>query len=112
MSPEQIAILTGVLRLLETMSGWPFGILIFAVVVGPWVLALMLGYSYRKRFDAVVHMYERNVSLVEKYEKIGNDLKDVIILNTQTMEKLVGKIDTNQYCPAVRLEKKAVGALK
>ena len=109
MGPDQIAILTGILRVVNTMSGWPFGLVLFSVVVGPWILALMLGYSYRKRFDAVVDMYERNVRLVERYSEIATDLKDVIILNTQTMQALAGKIDTNQYCPAVRLEKKAVG---
>ena len=91
MSADQVAILTAVLKIVNTMSGWPFGLLFFAVVIGPWVLALMLGYSYRRRFESVVTMYERNVSLVEKYEKVAIDLKDVIILNTQTITTLIAE---------------------
>lgn len=112
MSPDQIAILAAVLKLVNTMSGWPFGVLFFSVVVGPWVLALMLGYSYRRRFEVVVDMYEKNVGLVQDYAKIAVDLKDVIIMNTQIMQNLAGKIDTNQYCPAIRLEKQATGAMR
>jgi len=61
------------------------------------------------RFEAVVDMYESNVRLVEKYEELGGDLKDVIILNTETITTLVSEINSNQYCPMVRMEKQAKG---
>jgi hypothetical protein len=109
MSPEQITALTSLLSLMDKMSGWPFGLLFFLIIVGPWVLALMLAYSYRRRFESVVEMYEKNVRLVERYEKVSTDLKDVIMLNSQTFAGLKAAIETNQYCPMVRLEKKAAG---
>jgi len=92
MSPEHVGLVTTLLSLLNKMSGWPFGILFFMVVVGPWILALMLGNSYRRRFEAVVRMYESNVTLVNDYHKVANDLKDVIILNTQTITTLIAEI--------------------
>jgi len=91
-SPEQVSILTTLLAILKALSGWPFALLFFGLVIGPWVLATFLAWSYRKRFEAVVDMYESNVRLVEKYEQTASDLKDVIILNTQTMTTLVEKI--------------------
>lgn len=54
-------------------------------------------------------MYERNVTLVQAYEALGKDLKDVVIMNTQAMTKACDAIASNQYCPAVRLEKQAGG---
>ena len=50
-----------------------------------------------------------NVRLVEKYETIATDLKDVVIMNTQAMTKICDDIEKNQFCPMVRLEKKAQG---
>jgi hypothetical protein len=91
------------------MSGWPFGLMLFLFLIGPWILALLIAYLQKRRFEAVVDMYEKNVSLVEKYEKVASDLKDVIILHTQTTTTLIRDIRTNQYCPAVRLEKRAMG---
>jgi len=91
-SPEQISILTSLLAVLRALSGWPFALLFFCLIIGPWLLALLMAWSYRKRFEAVVDMYESNVRLVEKYEQTACDLKDVVILNTQTMTTLVEKI--------------------
>ena len=54
-------------------------------------------------------MYENNVKLVESYEDLAKDLKDVVILNTQAMTRLNDDIRNNQYCPRVRLEKRAKG---
>lgn len=109
MTPDQISALASLLALIKTMSGWPFGIFFLLIIVGPWVLALILAYSHRVRFEAVVDMYESNVRLVEKYEELGGDLKDVIILNTETITTLVSEINSNQYCPMVRMEKQAKG---
>jgi len=54
-------------------------------------------------------MYENNVKLVQGYESLAHDLKDVVIMNTQAMTSINGSVKTNQYCPMVRLEKKAKG---
>lgn len=93
MTPQQLAILGNLLSVLKLMSGWPFGLLIFMTVVGPWVMALVLAYAQKRRFESVVGMYEKNVSLVDDYETVAQDLKDVVILNTTTITRLVDRID-------------------
>lgn len=54
-------------------------------------------------------MYENNVTLVENYETVATDLRTVVIISTQTLQKVCDAIHTNQYCPQVRLEKNARG---
>jgi len=109
MSPQEISAVASLIEMVHRVSGWPFGLMMFLFLIGPWMLAILIAYLQKRRFEAVVNMYEKNVSLVEKYEKVASDLKDVIILHTQTTTTLIGDIRTNQYCPAVRLEKKALG---
>jgi len=55
------------------------------------------------------HMYESNVKLVQAYQDMAKDLHEVVIINTQTMQTVCEEIRTNQYCPAVRLDKRAKG---
>jgi hypothetical protein len=105
MSPQEITVLMTLLSVMKSLSGWPFGILIFMFVIGPWLLAVLLAYSYRRR-------YESNVRLVEDYNSISGDLKDVVMLNTQTISTLIEDIRTNQYCPQVRLKKIAGGKVE
>ena len=88
----------------------------FAVIVqsgGPWAIVFFLWWwsvkeSKRQedRFMATKRMYESNVRLVEKFEEISSDQKDIIVLNTQTLQRLSDQITQNQYCPHVRIEKK------
>lgn len=47
-------------------------------------------------------MYESNVKLVEQYEKVASDLKDVVMMNTNALSTLSGAIEHNQFCPIVR----------
>ena len=54
-------------------------------------------------------MYENNVKLVENYEDVCGNLKDLIIMNTQGMQKVSDDINRNQFCPAARVDKKTVG---
>jgi len=54
-------------------------------------------------------MYENNAELVEVTQRLALDQKDVILMNTQALTRVCEKIDQNQYCPAVRLEKRAKG---
>ncbi|PKN67174.1 MAG: hypothetical protein CVU57_04275 [Deltaproteobacteria bacterium HGW-Deltaproteobacteria-15] len=109
MSPEQITALTSLLSIMDKMSGWPFGLLFFMIVVGPWVLAIMLAYGYRKRFESVVGMYQANVRLVEKFIELSGDLKEVVIMNTQAWQRTCDAVEKNQFCPQIRLQKSAVG---
>jgi len=47
----------------------------------------------RERFEAVVRMYESNVALVKNYENLANDQQDIIISNTQMMQRLIDKLE-------------------
>ena len=64
--------------------------------------------AYKDDMEETRRMYENNVKLVEGYENLAGDLKDIVILNTQTMTHLTDKIDQNEYCPIRRIEKKTV----
>lgn len=68
--------------------------------------------QYKSDMIEMRQMYKNNVHLVESNELLSGDLKEIIILNTQAMTTLAGKIDSNQFCPQVRLEKKAQGVLE
>ncbi len=65
--------------------------------------------KYGEDVKEVRAMYERNVSLVQSYEELAKDLKDVVIMNTQAMTKALDSIENNQFCPHVRLKKEAEG---
>ena len=54
------------------------------------------------RIEQVVKQYENNVFLVEGYQKLANDLAGIITLNTQTLTRLVEKVENNQAWLAVR----------
>lgn len=55
-----------------------------------------------KRLDDVRQMYENNASLVKNYDKLSNDLIGTLQLNTQTLTRLVEKVNNNMFCPQVR----------
>lgn len=65
--------------------------------------------QYKDDMSEMRQMYKNNTSLVKGYEGVANDLKEVVIMNTQAWQKTVDAIDSNQFCPMVRLEKKAQG---
>ena len=111
MTPDQIAVVTAIANLLREISGWPLGTILLLVLIGPWVLALVLSWLQSKRFESVVRMYESNVRLVEGYEEVAKDLREVVIMNTQAMTKACDAINDNQFCPMVRLEKMAPGRI-
>lgn len=88
MSPDQISMLTSLVSLVKMFSSWPVVGLLFVVIVGPWMVSLMLAERYRRRFEAVVRMYESNVMLVKNYEMISRDMKDIVIMNTTAVTSL------------------------
>ncbi len=102
MTPEQISVLTSIVTLVKMLSSWPVIGILLLMIVGPWVMAMFLFSFTSKRFEAVVSMYESNVKLVEQYEKVSKDLKDVVMVNTSTFSKLTEAIKGNQFCPIVR----------
>ena len=64
--------------------------------------------AYKDDMAEIRRMYENNVKLVEGYEGLAIDLKDIVILNTQQMTQLSDEIRQNEYCPMRRVEKKQV----
>lgn len=94
--------------------GWP-GILIL-VGLSSWtgLLVMLMWYldqrrisyilqRYREDVDQVKTFYEKNVELVKNYEKLSNDLANIIYLNTQAQTRLVDQITNNMY-PASRVK--------
>lgn len=63
----------------------------------------------KQHMAEIRRMYESNVRLVEAYESVAKDLRDVVIVNTQIMQEVRDDVRNNQYCPHVRLEKRAGG---
>jgi hypothetical protein len=58
--------------------------------------------DYGKSIEEVAGYYKDNVKLVTAYEKIAASLQDTVVLNTQTMTRMVDAICTNQFCPGAR----------
>ncbi len=57
----------------------------------------------------VRRMYEDNIELVRAYSSLASDQKDVLMMNAHGFTRLSDRIDTNQFCPMVRLKKQAAG---
>ena len=54
-------------------------------------------------------MYIDSVKLVKQYASLSDDLKDIVIMNTQAWQQAQDAIAGNQFCPGVRLKKHAEG---
>lgn len=65
--------------------------------------------TYEDGLKEVREMYERNVMLVKDYASLARDLRDIVVMNTQTMTRVCDDVNRNQYCPMVRLKKEAAG---
>ena len=96
MDPNQIAALTSIIALAKMITSWPVISVLFLMIIGPWVMSLTIAEGYRRRFEQVVRMYESNVRLVEKYECLAADLKDVVMMNTEASTHLVDIIKINK----------------
>ena len=57
MSPGELSTIASFVKILSSVSGWPFGMIIFLVVIGPWISAFLLVYLQSRRFEKVVTMY-------------------------------------------------------
>ena len=95
MTPEQVSMLTATAAILERVGTWPIGSIIAAIVLCPWIVLLIVSRSMEKRYaaaeehrNAVVRMYESNVRLVERYEKIAGEQVDTIRLSTSATVEL------------------------
>lgn len=65
--------------------------------------------TYEEGLKEVREMYERNVMLVKDYASLARDLRDIVVMNTQTLTRVGDDINRNQYCPMVRLKKEVTG---
>ena len=61
--------------------------------------------SYGRHIEQVSQYYKDNVELVIQYQSVANDLKEIIVLNTQTITKLCDAVNTNRFCPVTRIKK-------
>lgn len=61
--------------------------------------------QHKAWMDEVRQMYEKNVRLVEDYQRLATDLRDVVLMNTSTAQRLIDAIEKNQFCPVLRVEK-------
>jgi len=93
MTPEQISAAGAVLTLLERLGGMPIYVILFVLILGPWIGMFFFDRSNTKRFEATRKMYEDNVSLVKNYENLSCDLKDVLLLNTSEWSGAKEKLD-------------------
>ena len=74
--------------IIEKVGAWPLGLLICILSIGPWLVLMTVSRSQERRFDAMSRMYENNVELVKKYEKLSGEQQDVIIMNTNAVKEL------------------------
>jgi uncharacterized membrane-anchored protein YhcB (DUF1043 family) len=124
MNPQDVAALTMLLSVLKQMSTWPFGVIIFAMVIGPWLFAfifwrmdnrrfLMQAETNRAQVDETLRQYRQDVSEIKRLyesnsrlvvatneafkrlEKIYGETVSVIALNTQTQTNLAKTVETN-----------------
>ncbi len=65
--------------------------------------------QYRNDMIEQRQMYANNAELCKRYCQLAEDQRDVIVMNTQAITRLVSSIDGNQYCPMIRLEKRSKG---
>ncbi|WP_035218569.1 hypothetical protein [Desulfatibacillum aliphaticivorans] len=60
--------------------------------------------EYKNDMATLAKFYENNVELVTNYQKLANELAEIIHLNTQAQTNLVNAIKNNTFCPMVRKE--------
>lgn len=82
----------------------PLGLLVFIYWKDQQIIRANQSAADQK-FDAMKAMYESNVLLVKNYEQISTALVELVTLNTQRMTRVEDAINSNQYCPVVRVRK-------
>ena len=104
-----MAALAALAKILESIGSWPVGAFLLVSLLGPWVLMFLAGRSserrftevsagQERRFEAVVAMYEKNVALVQSYERLSSEQVDTIRLNTQASTQLCDWLKNRTPC--------------
>ncbi len=88
MSPEQISMLTAAAAIIERVGTWPVGSIVALIILSPWLTLIIISRAMEKRQAAALQMYESNVRLVEKYEKIASEQVDTIRISTSATVEL------------------------
>jgi hypothetical protein len=88
MTPEHISALTAIAAIVAKVGTWEIGSIIFAIIFGPWIMMYFVSRSMEKRHNAALMMYENNVKLVQKYDKIAGEQVDTIRLSTAATVEL------------------------
>ena len=65
--------------------------------------------QYRDDMIELRDMYKNNVELVKRYAEMNGDLREIVIMNTQSLQRVCDDVRQNQFCPMVRLKKDAEG---
>jgi len=68
--------------------------------------------KYESDAAAAREMYKNNIKLVEGYASIARDLHDIVVLNTRKLTELGDSIRQNEFCPALRVDKKKIEVSK
>ncbi len=115
MDPKTINLLTALAKVISSLGPggiWSLFLAIPVITLLPMLLIALIHSkrqsdlleAYRKDTHEVLQEYGRsvekigqyykdNIILVKNYEKVTNDLHNVVLLNTQTMQRLCDKID-------------------
>ncbi len=102
MTPEQLATITALAGIVESIGTWPVLSIVVLVVLGPWVVNAYTSFQHQRRFESVVKMYEDNVLLVQETQKLGTDYREQLVYTTQVVSDATNMARHNQYCPLVR----------
>jgi len=106
MTPQDVAALTALVAIFREIGTWPLITVCVLVVLGPWIAMFTMARAQEKRHAAVVAMYEHNADLVKNYHEVTGDLKDLLVLSTQTMTQVKFTVDNNLFCPLMRKDPK------
>jgi len=118
---ELINVLALIIQIFKAV-GTPGAVVLLFIFMGAPGLLFFVWYFDRKDMRRVLNqygrdtqkiskMYKANAGLTSAYKELAGDLKEVIMMNTQAMTKIGEAVETNQFCPMVRLRevKKARG---
>jgi hypothetical protein len=111
-----LSIVNSLLSIFLKIGMGPIVGLVITIVIGPWMFSLVMTYLQGKRYDtmstaqnerfeAVKLMYENNVRLVECYQELSGEQRETIALNTAEWADVKAKIESNQFCPLLRVKK-------
>ena len=117
MNPAAIALLTSLLGLVQQMGSLKAISLLFIVGFGPDILFIVMICVILNKFDLTVKemrrqhanfeaKYDNNALLVKQVVRLAEGAQDVVVLNTQTMQKVADAVDKNAFCPMMRKDPK------